>query len=148
MLNSGWAFQSLLALDTSCSLLEPPSYPGLVINYGRSLATSSTKKNLKLITLYCLFPFPLQTPEKKVKDHFSTGHAESPATIVVGRAYSTTVRSAGRVPKVVKNPILKLNMDIDENFTGEILKSAAHSASCAVLSKHLLMSPNIISRSA
>lgn len=120
-----------------------------MINDRRSLATSSTKENLGLTTLYFLFPLPLQTPEKKIKDHFSTGHAESPATIVVGRAYSTTVRSAGHVPKVVKNPMLKLNMDMDESFTGEILKSAAHSASCAVLlSKHVLISPNIISRSA
>ncbi|XP_059708211.1 proliferation marker protein Ki-67 isoform X2 [Haemorhous mexicanus] len=61
---------------------------------------------------------PPKTPEKKIKGHFSTGHAESPATIVVGRAYSTTVRSAGQVPKVVKNPKLKLNMDMDESFTG------------------------------
>ncbi|XP_027763686.1 proliferation marker protein Ki-67-like isoform X2 [Empidonax traillii] len=61
---------------------------------------------------------PPKTPERKIKGHFSTGHAESPATIVVGRAYSTTLRSAGHVPKVVKNPILKLNMNMDESFTG------------------------------
>ncbi|XP_021255389.1 proliferation marker protein Ki-67 isoform X2 [Numida meleagris] len=59
-----------------------------------------------------------KTPERKIKGHFSTGHAESPATIVVGRAYSTTVQTAGKVPKVVKNPILKRNMSMDENFTG------------------------------
>ncbi|KAM9285329.1 proliferation marker protein Ki-67 [Morus bassanus] len=59
-----------------------------------------------------------KTPESKIKGHFSTGHAESPATIVVGRAYSTRVRTAGQVPKVVKNPILKLNMNMDESFTG------------------------------
>ncbi|KAM6329787.1 proliferation marker protein Ki-67 [Podargus strigoides] len=59
-----------------------------------------------------------KTPESKIKGHFSTGHAESPATIVVGRAYSTTVRTAGQVPKVVKNPLLKLNMNMDESFTG------------------------------
>ncbi|KAM6347847.1 proliferation marker protein Ki-67 isoform 2-T3 [Alca torda] len=59
-----------------------------------------------------------KTPERKIKGHFSTGHAESPATIVVGRAYSTTARTAGRVPKVVKNPIVKLNMNMDESFTG------------------------------
>ncbi|KFZ48335.1 Antigen KI-67, partial [Antrostomus carolinensis] len=35
-----------------------------------------------------------KTPERKIKGHFSTGHAESPATIVVGKAYSTTVRTA------------------------------------------------------
>lgn len=67
------------------------------------------------------FLSPLQTPERKIKGHVSTGHAESPATIVVGRAYSTTVRTAGRVPKVVKNPILKLNMNMDESFTGKFL---------------------------
>ncbi|XP_053805502.1 proliferation marker protein Ki-67 [Vidua chalybeata] len=61
---------------------------------------------------------PPKTPEKEIKGQFSTGHAESPATLVVGRAYSTTVRSAGHVPKVVKNPKLKLNMDMDESFTG------------------------------
>ncbi|KAL2302686.1 hypothetical protein Nmel_010129 [Mimus melanotis] len=61
---------------------------------------------------------PPKTPEKKIKDHFSTGHAESPATIVVGRAYSTRVRSAAHVPRVVKNPKLQLNIDMDESFTG------------------------------
>ncbi|XP_025921423.1 proliferation marker protein Ki-67 [Apteryx rowi] len=59
-----------------------------------------------------------ETPERKVKGHFSTGHAESPATIVVGRAYTTTVRMTGQVPKVVRNPVLKQNMDMDESFTG------------------------------
>ncbi|XP_054063042.1 proliferation marker protein Ki-67 isoform X4 [Rissa tridactyla] len=59
-----------------------------------------------------------KTPERKIKGHFSTGHAESPATIVVGRAYSTTARTAGQVPKVVKNTIVKLNMNMDESFTG------------------------------
>ncbi|XP_047913600.2 proliferation marker protein Ki-67 isoform X3 [Anser cygnoides] len=59
-----------------------------------------------------------KTPERKIKGHFSTGHAESPATIVVGRAYSTTIRTAGQVPKVVKNPILKQNLNMDESFTG------------------------------
>ncbi|XP_056351177.1 proliferation marker protein Ki-67 isoform X2 [Oenanthe melanoleuca] len=61
---------------------------------------------------------PPKTPEKKIKDHFSTGHAASPATIVVGRAYSTSVRSAGHIPRVVKNPQLKVNMGMDESFTG------------------------------
>ncbi|CAN0264223.1 unnamed protein product [Bubo scandiacus] len=59
-----------------------------------------------------------KTPERKIKGHFSTGHAQSPATIVVGRAYSTTVTTVGQVPKVVKNPIVKLNMNMDESFTG------------------------------
>nr|XP_038036749.1 proliferation marker protein Ki-67 isoform X4 [Anas platyrhynchos] len=57
-------------------------------------------------------------PERKIKGHFSTGHAESPATVVVGRAHSTTGRIAGQVLKVVKNPILKQNLNMDESFTG------------------------------
>ncbi|KFU90113.1 Antigen KI-67, partial [Chaetura pelagica] len=36
-----------------------------------------------------------KTPEKKIKGHISTGHAESPDTIVVGRAYATRVRTTG-----------------------------------------------------
>ena len=91
---------------------------------------------------------PLQTPERKIKGHFSTGHAESPATIVVGRAYSTRVGMAGQVPKVVKNPTMKLNMKMDESFTGKFfLNSVAQSANCVVLlSKYLLISLNVICR--
>ncbi|XP_035185831.1 proliferation marker protein Ki-67 isoform X2 [Oxyura jamaicensis] len=59
-----------------------------------------------------------KTPGRKIKGHFSTGHAESPPTIVVGRAYSTTVRTAGQVPKVVKNPISKQNLNMDDSFIG------------------------------
>lgn len=94
-----------------------------------------------LCSLFSPPPFfsPLQTPERKIKGHFSTGHAESPATIVVGRAYSTTVRTAGQVPKVVKNPILKLNMNMDESFTGKFLKCVVHSANCVVLLSKLML---------
>ncbi|XP_071896315.1 uncharacterized protein [Anas platyrhynchos] len=59
-----------------------------------------------------------KAPERKIKGHFSTGHAESPATVVVGRAHSATGRIAGQVLKVVKNPILKQNLNMDESFTG------------------------------
>ncbi|XP_071881989.1 uncharacterized protein [Anas platyrhynchos] len=59
-----------------------------------------------------------KAPERKIKGHFSTGHAESPATVVVGRAHSTTGRIAGQVLKVVKNPISKQNLNMDESFTG------------------------------
>ncbi|XP_019358544.1 PREDICTED: proliferation marker protein Ki-67 [Gavialis gangeticus] len=60
-----------------------------------------------------------KTPERKVKGHFSTGHADSPATIMIGRAHTTTVKmDYGQAPKVVKNSALKLCMDINESFTG------------------------------
>lgn len=75
--------------------------------------------NSSLFTeLVSLFSF-LQTPERKVKGHFSTGHADSPATIMIGRAHTTTVKmDYGQAPKVVKNSALKLCMDINESFTG------------------------------
>uniref|UniRef100_A0A8C4YEW9 Antigen KI-67 n=2 Tax=Gopherus evgoodei TaxID=1825980 RepID=A0A8C4YEW9_9SAUR len=59
-----------------------------------------------------------KTPARKVKGHFSTGHADSPATIVIGRAHTTTVKLIGEAPRVVKNCALKPNMDINESFTG------------------------------
>ncbi|KAM7169547.1 proliferation marker protein Ki-67 isoform 2-T4 [Macrochelys suwanniensis] len=59
-----------------------------------------------------------KTPARKVKGHFSTGHADSPATIVIGRAHTTTVKLVGQAPRMVKNCALKQNMDINESFTG------------------------------
>ncbi|XP_043407928.1 proliferation marker protein Ki-67 [Chelonia mydas] len=59
-----------------------------------------------------------KTPARKVKGHFSTGHADSPATIVIGKAHTTTVKLVGQAPRVVKNCALKQNMDINESFTG------------------------------
>ncbi|MEE6486409.1 hypothetical protein FKM82_014596 [Ascaphus truei] len=60
----------------------------------------------------------LQTPAQKMKAQIRTGHADSPATIVIGRAHSRTVHLTGHIPKVVKNYALKLNLDQDESFTG------------------------------
>lgn len=61
-----------------------------------------------------------KTPARKLKDHTSTGHADSPATIVVGRAHKRTVaHPAGAAPKVVLNAVLfKKDMKMDEDLTG------------------------------
>lgn len=57
------------------------------------------------------------------------------------------VRTAGQVPKVIKNPILKLNMNMDESFTGKFFKPVARLANYVVLlSIHMLISLNIIYR--
>ncbi|XP_036072870.1 proliferation marker protein Ki-67 isoform X3 [Oryzias melastigma] len=59
-----------------------------------------------------------QTPARVPKGHMSTGHADSPATIVVGRAHKTAV-AVGAAPRVVTNTILiKKNMKMDEDLTG------------------------------
>ncbi|XP_064370448.1 proliferation marker protein Ki-67 isoform X3 [Dromaius novaehollandiae] len=103
---------------SSANLLVAKSWAEVVkLGVARPQAKAIKKSVLKGRSAKKITRSP-KTPERKVKGHFSTGHAESPATIVVGRAYTTTVRMAGQVPKVVKNPILKQNMDMDESFTG------------------------------
>ncbi|XP_040217348.1 proliferation marker protein Ki-67 isoform X10 [Rana temporaria] len=58
-----------------------------------------------------------KTP-KRVKDLASTGHAESPATILIGRAHTRRLTLTGYVPKVVRNEAVKVNLAHNESFTG------------------------------
>ncbi|KAM8806056.1 proliferation marker protein Ki-67 [Eudromia elegans] len=103
---------------SSANLLVAKSWAEVVkLGVARPQAKAIKKSVLKGRSAKKITQMP-KTPERKVKGHFSTGHAESPATIVVGRAYATTVRMAGQVPKVVKNPAMRQNMDMDESFTG------------------------------
>uniref|UniRef100_A0AAY4D1A2 PP1-binding domain-containing protein n=2 Tax=Denticeps clupeoides TaxID=299321 RepID=A0AAY4D1A2_9TELE len=60
-----------------------------------------------------------KTPAKMLKSSFSTGHADSPATIVVGRAHVRSTQAFGRAPKMVTNvAIQKKDMKMDEDLTG------------------------------
>ncbi|CAI9619011.1 unnamed protein product, partial [Staurois parvus] len=59
----------------------------------------------------------LKTPARRVKDLSSTGHADSPATILIGRAHARTLNLTGHVPKVVRKAV-KVNPAHDESFTG------------------------------
>ncbi|XP_017274054.1 proliferation marker protein Ki-67 [Kryptolebias marmoratus] len=72
----------------------------------------------------------LQTPARKLKGHVSTGHADSPVTIVVGRAHKRTVgHPTGAAPRMVTNTALcKKDMKMDENFSGisEMFKTPAN----------------------
>lgn len=59
-----------------------------------------------------------KTPARVPKGHVSTGHADSPATIVVGRAHKKAV-VVGAAPRVVTNTVLiKKRMKMDEDLTG------------------------------
>ncbi|KAJ8365507.1 hypothetical protein SKAU_G00143380 [Synaphobranchus kaupii] len=61
----------------------------------------------------------LKTPAKKIKEHFSTGHAASPATIVVGKAHTKVAQTTGCAPKIVHNiALLRKNMKINEDLSG------------------------------
>lgn len=60
-----------------------------------------------------------QTPARRLKDDVSTGHAMSPATIVVGKAHLRTNLSVGAAPIIVHNmAVLKKDMKMDEDLTG------------------------------
>uniref|UniRef100_A0A8C5FN67 PP1-binding domain-containing protein n=1 Tax=Gadus morhua TaxID=8049 RepID=A0A8C5FN67_GADMO len=61
------------------------------------------------------------TPAKKCPHgHVTTGHADSPVTIVVGKAFNQrAVQAAGAAPKLVQNiALLKKNMKVDQDLTG------------------------------
>lgn len=60
-----------------------------------------------------------KTPARNMYGHTSTGHADSPATIVVGKAFRRAAQVACGAPKVVPNlGLLKLDMNMDEDLTG------------------------------
>ncbi|MGH0128174.1 UNVERIFIED_CONTAM: hypothetical protein FKN15_033894 [Acipenser sinensis] len=82
--------------------------------FAKKQATKAKKVTIKKVTS----KMP-KTPAQKIKGHFSTGHADSPMTIVVGRAHARAVKPAGQVPKLVRNlALLKRSMEMNESFTG------------------------------
>ncbi|XP_041065757.1 proliferation marker protein Ki-67 isoform X2 [Carcharodon carcharias] len=59
------------------------------------------------------------TPARSVKGHFSTGHAASPATIVIGKSQATTIRPTRQAPQVIRPVSLKRkDHEMEESFTG------------------------------
>lgn len=62
-----------------------------------------------------------QTPTKKVVNYASTGHANSPAAILLGRAHSRKiVQPTGAAPRLVTNAaVLIKDMKMDEDLTGK-----------------------------
>ncbi|CAB1337911.1 unnamed protein product [Coregonus sp. 'balchen'] len=71
----------------------------------------------------------IRTPARKLIGHVSTGHADSPVTIVVGKAHKLKVsQPCGAAPKLVHNiALLKKNMTMDEDLSGvaEMFKTPA-----------------------
>lgn len=92
-----------------------------IVKFGKTqpqvVAPAKKKVTQKMIKKAVRKP---QTPARKPLGHVSTGHADSPATIVVGRAHKrTVVPSTGAAPRVVANIALsKKNMKMDEDLTG------------------------------
>ncbi|XP_051883541.1 proliferation marker protein Ki-67 isoform X2 [Pristis pectinata] len=59
------------------------------------------------------------TPARVMKDHFSTGHAASPATIVIGKSQATNAKPTGQAPRLTRTVSLRQrDKEMDESFTG------------------------------
>ncbi|XP_078421006.1 proliferation marker protein Ki-67 isoform X2 [Cetorhinus maximus] len=59
------------------------------------------------------------TPVRSVKGHFSTGHASSPATIVIGKSQATTIKPTRQAPQAIRPVSLKRkDHEMEESFTG------------------------------
>ncbi|XP_072413696.1 proliferation marker protein Ki-67 [Chiloscyllium punctatum] len=59
------------------------------------------------------------TPVHSVKGHCSTGHAASPATIVIGKSQATTIKPTGQVPRVIRTVSLRRkDYEMDESLSG------------------------------
>ncbi|XP_026526481.1 proliferation marker protein Ki-67-like isoform X2 [Notechis scutatus] len=87
--------------------LKSASKQGFKTRSMKKVASKSSKKNSSL-----------KTPKRKISGHFTTGHANSPAPIVIGKAHSGILNITAQVPKVVINYPLKKHCDLNESFTG------------------------------
>ncbi|KAH0623651.1 hypothetical protein JD844_006648 [Phrynosoma platyrhinos] len=74
----------------------------------KKIPTKLSKNNISM----------LKTPIRKIKGHFTTGHANSPAPILIGKAHSNIMNLAAQVPKVMFNYPLKQQHNLNESFTG------------------------------
>ncbi|MEQ2282446.1 hypothetical protein AMECASPLE_000782 [Ameca splendens] len=101
--------------------MKVPSSWANVVKFGQTKASAAapTEKKITQKPLKKGISKP-QTPARKLKGHTSTGHADSPATIVVGRAHKRIIaHPTGAAPKVVMNAALfKKDMKMDEDLTG------------------------------
>ncbi|XP_038152726.1 proliferation marker protein Ki-67 isoform X5 [Cyprinodon tularosa] len=103
------------------SIKVVPSSWANVVKFGQTKTSvvAPTEKKIKQKPMKKVMS-KLQTPARKLKGHASTGHAESPATIVVGRAHQRAFAPpTGAAPKVVMNAAFsKRDMKMDEDLTG------------------------------
>uniref|UniRef100_F6RFD6 Marker of proliferation Ki-67 n=1 Tax=Monodelphis domestica TaxID=13616 RepID=F6RFD6_MONDO len=63
----------------------------------------------------CLTP---KKPANQAQNHFSTGHANSPCTIVIGKAHTEKVMAPAQPYRVFNNLVLNSKVDMNEDLTG------------------------------
>uniref|UniRef100_A0AAQ6IGC3 FHA domain-containing protein n=1 Tax=Anabas testudineus TaxID=64144 RepID=A0AAQ6IGC3_ANATE len=87
-----------------------------IVKFGQT-KTQVTAPAKKIVTKKAI---KKNTPARKLKGHASTGHADSPVTIVVGKAYKQKiVYPTGAAPRAVTNMALfKKDIKMDEDLTG------------------------------
>lgn len=61
----------------------------------------------------------LQKPTSSLHDQFTTGHANSPCTIVIGRAQTEKASMPARPYKMLNNLMLNRKMDFSEDLSGK-----------------------------
>ncbi|XP_041424556.1 proliferation marker protein Ki-67 isoform X4 [Xenopus laevis] len=100
---------------TEANLLVAKSWAD-VVRIGVPKSQKKSEKDARKAVPTKRKPKP-KTPARRVIDRTGTGHADSPATILVGRAHTRTVNLTGYIPKIVQNKAIKIT-DQNESFTG------------------------------
>lgn len=78
--------------------------------------------------IICLSCFCLQKPTSNLHNQFSTGHANSPCTIVIGRAQIEKVSMPAQPYKMLNNLMLNQKIDFNEDLSGKYnLNACSHS---------------------
>uniref|UniRef100_A0A3P8ZWP0 FHA domain-containing protein n=1 Tax=Esox lucius TaxID=8010 RepID=A0A3P8ZWP0_ESOLU len=119
-----------------------------IVKFGqtKTQAVIPTKKTteIRVTKKKAVVPKP-KTPVKSLLGHASTGHADSPMTIVVGKAHKLHGgQPAGTAPRLVYNIALqKRNMKMDEDFSGvaEIFKTPARQRNSVANVQSTLITP-------
>ncbi|XP_052345346.1 proliferation marker protein Ki-67 isoform X3 [Oncorhynchus keta] len=117
-----------------------------IVKFGqtKTQAVIPTKKTTRVTKTKTVVPKP-ETPVRKLIGHVSTGHADSPVTIVVGKAHRLkAIQPSGAAPKLVHNiSVLKKNMKMDEDLSGiaDIFKTPARQRKSVVNVQSALKTP-------
>ncbi|KAK6328976.1 hypothetical protein J4Q44_G00009540 [Coregonus suidteri] len=118
-----------------------------IVKFGQTKAQAviPTKRTSSRVTkTKTVVPKP-KTPTRKLIGHVSTGHADSPVTIVVGKAHRLkAIQPSGAAPKLVHNiALLRNNMRMDEDLSGvaDMFKTPARQSKSVVNVQSALKTP-------
>ncbi|XP_041734234.1 titin isoform X2 [Coregonus clupeaformis] len=118
-----------------------------IVKFGQTKAQAviPTKRTSTRVTkTKTVVPKP-KTPTRKLIGHVSTGHADSPVTIVVGKAHRLkAIQPSGAAPKLVHNiALLRNNMRMDEDLSGvaDMFKTPARQSKSVVNVQSALKTP-------